>query len=205
MTSEDLLCVAGFLGSLIVTAYFLEYFFPEGLFLYLQRRRAEKFTEVFGQRFYTKVLFQYIQNGKTLLLSRAEVDLILRGIRAKLSAALRDGRSLNHIINNFLAPIDGLDDLSRHKEAVLLYCIGKSYVSFYRRPGVCFRIFKRVKVLELIDCRRAKRIHLAIGADFLPVEELTVEFPLHEELVPLGKEVIDDGDRRAANNGIHKG
>lgn len=53
----------------------------------------------------------------------------------------------------------------------------------------------------MMDVIGGKRIRFAISSDFLPVEELTVEFPLHDEIVPAVKEMIKNDDDKPADNG----
>ena len=189
--------------SVLFTILFLEYFFPDGgpnrLESWLKRRRSEKFTEILGKRFHTKVISQYLNDRFELIGERKDYEELLRRIGVKLESLLRDGGRLQHeVLSSLIEGPDSRHDLIRHKEAAVLYLLFNLHRPVIRSQELIKR--RPVKVFIIADVARGKRVHLAVDRDFLPIEDLTVEFPLHEERVPLVQKITDCGDHGATNN-----
>lgn len=220
-----LIAITGFLFSYTITRVFLSWaaepaFDPvtdsldEILF---PGSRRKKFIHVCGQRFHPKVLSQYIGDGFTLLLTRQETDEILRWLNRKFIASFSSGRSYQGIVRDLVEYPKGFNNLFGHKKAALLHLLshaGERSESCWRSgdsiarkrfspyPGSidckAFRLMKNFICIQ--DKPNGKRVYLAIGLDFLPIEDLTVEFPFHSEIPPHTDNCIHNCHNRAAND-----
>lgn len=179
--TEIILYLIAFLISAYLTTAFLEYFFNNGgTPIWLERRRSEKFTEILGKRFHTKVISQYLNDRFELVGERKDYEELLRRIGVKLKSLLRDGgRTQHEVLRSLIESPDGRHDLIRHKEAAVLYLLFNLHRPIIRSQELIKR--RPVKVFIIADVARGKRVHLAVDRDFLPIEDLTVEFPLHME------------------------
>lgn len=183
------------LGHLLATTLLADihpFFFKR----WLHSRRTKKFIEIGGQRFHAKVISKCLNDRFELIGKREEYEDLLRKIRINLETGLINGWMISDVVAGLVERPNGRHDLARHKQAALFYLLfnrNRTLISF---PKPVKRRFP--KILKIVDVARGKRVHLAVGSDFLPIEDLTVEFPLHEQVVAPAEVVVDQGDNRAA-------
>lgn len=80
------ICMSGFLAGIIGGSAAMEW-----IPIWLQRRRSEKFIEICGKRFHTKVIAKYIQDRRTFVGSRDDVYAILVRFNRKLMSLHKNG------------------------------------------------------------------------------------------------------------------
>ncbi len=190
-----------FIGDVLV-AWGLGWFSIDGPIadLFPRFRRLKKLRKIFGENVNSKILFQYLQDPETLLLSREELSEILVGIKIQFEHTLGARRiGFNNLCDLLIKPSHS-EDIIGHKQAAVVYCLSKGMHGVYapRNPVTNKKIIGEVKIMEEDD---ARPVYVPIGADFLPIYDLAVKLPTQEEVLAAAKEMIRKSHSQSTDEG----